>query len=170
MDLKNEMLIAYQNAYRDNPGLESFHRWKKRLLWGMFGIAALQKIVIISLMSGQPLLPMIIGAVIGLGIPGIFALAVYQGPWNFALVLYFLVAQLLFDLISNGIPALTSGIEYLPIFYVILGIEVFYTVYLLAITLWMTVPARNRAYAQLLNDIYKEYSRKMKSMSGTYHR
>lgn len=165
MDLKGEMRAAYQNAYNENSGLEHFHHSKRLLIWGMFGIAVIRKLIVaISMFSRSPLAALI-GIALGICIAGIFAVAIYQGPWKFSYGLYFLAAYMLFDFIRYGIPALTSGISYQPIFYVTMVLQLFFMIYLLLLALWLSVPVKNRNYADILNKIFREYSNKMKEMA-----
>lgn len=166
MNFKLDIIEAYKNAYNKNPGLEKFNNCKKWLLWGMFGIAVLQKLFAVILLFDKFSFALLIGALIGLCIHGIFAIAVYRGPWKFSFIFYLLFIHLLFDLIKNGIPALVSGIEYVPIFYIMMAVETFYAVYLLFLALWLTVPSKNRTYAQIINDVFKECSQKFKEFNN----
>lgn len=168
MDFKNEMRAAYQQAYEVHPGLKRFDQMKKILLWGVIGIAAVQKIlVIIPNFRPSSILLLFFSAIIGLCIPGIFALAAYRGPWKHSLIFYFLAVYLLFDVVTNGLPVLTAGIELPSLFYAAAAVESFYAVYLLLLALWLTVPAKNRSYADVLNSVFKDLGQKIRELEQT---
>lgn len=162
MDLQKEIMDSYQQAYSEHPGLKTFERCKKLLLWGMFLLAAAMKLIsmIPLLMGGTSIIALILSALLGMCIPGIFALAVYRGPWTFSLVFLLPAASTIIDLLQNGLPALSSGESYMPLFYVLLVLQGLYGLYLLALTAWLSIPVRNREFAQVLNDISKEYSQR----------
>lgn len=157
MEFREEVLAAWRQAYEENPGLESFKSRKKALLWGVMGLFALQKLVALFILGGTgstaALISGLFGAVVGLAIPGIFVLAVWRGNWRFSLAFLLPAAYLLFDVLGNGLPALTSGDSYYPVFYLILGLEAFLALYLIGVTLWLSVPQRNRELGDAMNRV-----------------
>lgn len=166
MDFREEILATWRRAYQENPGLESFKTWKKRLLWGIMLLFALQKLTVVASMwrLGHPG-AMIFGAVMGMAIPGIFVLAVWRGNWKFSLALLLPAFTLASDVIRNGLPALTSGNSYYPIFYVIIALEGFMTLYIVGVVLWISVPVRNRQLGEIMNQVNEHLIRRSKELT-----
>lgn len=158
MDVRQAVAAAYRRAYEDHPGLEAFERRRRRILWGMFLLAAALRLVSLAplLLTGASPVGVAVSALVGLCLPGIFALAVYRGPWTLSLILLLPAANVALDLLKNGLPALASGERYLPLYYVLLALEGGYLLVLLALTAWLTIPARNRAFAQVLHGVARE--------------
>lgn len=167
MDLREEMERMLREACEANPGLEGFRKGKKLLLWGMMGLFALSKLCAAIPMwrLGHPG-AVVFGAVVGMVIPGIFALAVWRGDWRFAFSLLLPAANLAVDLAANGLPALFSGESYYLLFYCIVGLELVMVAYLTAAVLWLTVPRRNRELSVILNGLNEELIRRGKELSG----
>ncbi len=171
MDFREEALAVWRQANQDNPGLESFRARKKALLWGVMGGFALQKLIGLYVLGGMgsagALVAGLFGAVMGLAIPGIFALAVWRGNWRFSLALLLPAAYLIFDVAGNGIPALASGDSYHPVFYLILAVEGLLALYLVGVTLWLSVPRRNRELGEVANQINEYLIRRSKEIAAS---
>lgn len=171
MDFREEFLAVWRQAYQDNPGLESFRVRKKALLWGMMGGFALQKLIALYVLGGMgntfSLIAGLFGAVVGLAIPGIFALAVWRGNWKFSLALLLPAAYLLFDVAGNGLPALAGGESYHPVFYLILAVEGLLALYLAGVTLWLSVPRRNRELGDVANRVNEYLIRRSKEIAAS---
>lgn len=172
MDLQKEIIMLYERAYSENPGLKAFERRKKQLLWGMFLFAAAIRLILVvpQLMGGTSIIIVIFSYLVAVGIPGIFALAVYRGPWTFSLMLLLPAVNTALDLIRNGLPALFSGESYIFLYYVLLAMQGLYVLYLLALTAWLAIPEKNREFAKVLNGIFGEYSQRVKEINDTTRR
>lgn len=171
MDFREEFVAAWRQAYQDNPGLESFRARKKALLWGVMGGFALQKLIGLYVLGGMggggALIFGLFGAVMGLAIPGIFALAVWRGNWRFSLALLLPAAYLLYDVVGNGFPALASGASYHPAFYLILAVEGLLALYLAGVVLWLSVPRRNRELGEIQNQVNERLIRRSKEIAAS---
>lgn len=157
MDFREEMLEAYRRAYQAHPGLETFRNRKKRLLWGMMGLFALGKLLSAVRLCGDwgfaAPVGVILGTLLGLAIPGIFALAVWRGNWRFSFLLLLPAAGIALELFRSWFPAMASGGSFVPLFYVALALSVVTCLYLVGVTLWLAAPARNREYGEILNQV-----------------
>ncbi len=167
MDFREEILAVWRQAYLDHPGLEQFKTRKKMLLWGVMGLFVLQKAVgLVSLWGfGNPLV-LLFGAVVGLALPGIFALAVWRGSWKFSLALLLPAIYLAVDVLWNGLPVLASGEPYYTSFYVILAVEGLMALYLAGVTIWLSVPKRNRELGQVMNQVNEHLIRRSKELAA----
>lgn len=167
MDMREEMERMHREAYAVHPGLEGFRTGKKWLLWGMMGLFALSKLcAAIPLWQTGNRAAVVLGVVLGMAVPGIFALAVWRGNWRFSFVLLLPAASMALDLVRNALPALLSGESYHILFYCIVGLELVMTAYLAALVLWFTVPPQNREYSDILNGLNEELIRRAKALSG----
>ncbi len=167
MDFREEFFAVWRQAYQEHPGLEQFKAWKKRLLWGVMALFALQKLIMVVSMwrIGSPV-ALLFGAVVGMALPGIFALAVWRGGWKFSLALLLPALYLAYDVIGNGLSALASGDSYYFAFYVILAVEGFMALYLAGVVLWLSVPARNRQLGEIANQVNEYLIRRSKELAA----
>ncbi len=154
MDFREEMMEAYRRAYEAHPGLEAFRGRKKALLWGMMALFALSKLLTaIPAWNYASHAVIVIGGLMGLVIPGIFALAVWRGGWRFSLALLLPAASIALDLFRSWFPALAAGGDFHPLFHVTLWTAVATCLYLIGVVLYLSVPAKNRAYGEVLNQV-----------------
>lgn len=163
MDFRQVMQERYQQAYREHPGLEQFRQRKKGLLWGMMGLFALQKLLLAAALGGGWAMA---GALLGLFIPGIFALAVWRGNWKFSLLLLIPALNLALGLVRQALPVLLSGEQYPPFVYLCLLADGALTLYLAGLTAWLVIPEKNRGYAAALNQVTEELIRLSKEQAA----
>lgn len=102
-----------------------------------------------------------------IGVSGILILAVYKGPWTFALVFLFPAVNIGLNLVQNVLYVFSSGESFVLFFYVLLVLQSLYVVSLFGMTAWLAIPAQNREFTKVLNDIAKEYSGRGKAMNKT---
>lgn len=155
-DTHKKLLAAYRTAYEATPGLELFDRLRRLLLWGMMAIVAAQRVLAFILTNGSNPLVLLFGLVMGMSVPGIFALAIYRGPWTYACFFYLLAAFPIYELVVTALPVLLSGVTYQPVFYMLVVAEAAYAAYLLGMGVWLTIPAKSRRWAQLLHTSYQD--------------
>ena len=168
MELKNEMLARYARAYQEHPGLEQFRRRKKALLWGVMGLFLLLRLLDMAmyLSVGSPMTAAL-RVPFGLVIPGIFVLSAWRGDHRFAFLLLLPAASLGTDLIQffrwyrRGIA---EGFR--PLYFVMLAAEAVTLLYLAGTTLWLAIPAENREFSVILNQITEELIRRSKEMAA----
>ena len=167
MDFREEYLAVWRQAYQDHPGLERFRAIKKGLLWGVMALFALQKLIVVVSMwrIGSPA-ALLFGAVVGMALPGIFALAVWRGNWKFSLVLLLPALYLAYDVVGNGFSALASGDSYYFTFYLILAVEGLMALYLAGVALWLSVPVQNRQLGDTANQVNEYLIRRSKEIAA----
>lgn len=149
---REETQRIYLRAYGEHPGLEQFRRRKKTLLLLAMGLFALQRLLAAIALGGGW---MLLAALGGLLIPGIFVMAVWRGGWKLSLVLLLPAANALVSLFTDWLPMLREG-GYPTLFYVAFGVMVLLPVTLIGTTAWLSIPARNREYGDVLNGIHEE--------------
>lgn len=165
MNFKEEMLERYRRAYAQHPGLEQFRQRKKALLWGIMGLFALQKLLIaLALGSGWGVL----GGVLGLVIPAIFALTAWRGDWKFSLVLLIPAATIGLSLVRDGLPALLAGGGQYPLpVYLSVFVDAALVLCLAGTAAWLSVPEKNREYGAILNRVTEELILLNKQMAAS---
>lgn len=149
---QEETRRIYLRTYQEYPGLERFRKQKKALLWLAMGLFALQKLLdAIALGGGW----MLLAGLAGLLIPGIFVMAVWRGGWKLSLVLLLPAANALVSLFGDWLPMLREG-GYPTLFYVAFGVTALLPAVLIGTTAWLSIPARNREYGDVLNGVHEE--------------
>ena len=168
MELKNEMLARYARAYQEHPGLEQFRRRKKALLWGVMGLFLLLRLLDMAmyLSVGSPMTAAL-RVPFGLVIPGIFVLSAWRGDHRFAFLLLLPAASLGTDLI-RFFRWYRLGIAdgFRPLYFVMLAAEAVTLLYLAVTTLWLAIPAENREFSVILNQITEDLIRRSKEMAA----
>lgn len=169
MEFKEEMLARYARAYQENPGLEAFRRRKKALLWGMMGLFALIRLLeaVMYCSVGSPVLA-VFRFLLGLVIPGIFALSAWRGDWRFAFLLLLPTGGLVSDLFRFA-RWYRLGIAgtFRPLYYAALGVEAVTVLYLAGATLWLALPAENKRFSTILNAVTEELIRRSKELAAS---
>ena len=79
LDLQDELCRTRQRFLKKHPGLEQYLRQEKALLMVLMLFVCAHKLSVLFAASSELTVSGLIGAMLGIGLPAFFALAVYSG-------------------------------------------------------------------------------------------
>ncbi len=156
LDLQDELCRTRQRFLKKHSGMEQYLRREKALLLVLMLFVCAHKLSVLFAAGSELTVSGLIGAMLGIGLPAFFALAVYSGRWQYGLFFFLLGGYLAFDLFDFGVttlPRLLNGSLVLagsPLWFYCLALtEALCTAVSFFAAYWLTLVPKNRTFAEL---------------------
>ena len=85
LDLQDELCRTRQRFLKKHSGMEQYLRREKALLLVLMLFVCAHKLSVLFAAGSELTVSGLIGAMLGIGLPAFFALAVYSGRWQYGL-------------------------------------------------------------------------------------